>query len=124
MLKRSNHGGEGKVSAEITARKQKSLTKQAYHAKCDAVIEKCTPFSKNRPRGQGCNAAAVVLFCYNYKTYDEHNKANLTACIQLTATMLSTSYKPLRKMLTAVWNDPEYTVPVAGKRRGKTLLTP
>ena len=97
MVKRSNHGGEGKASAKITARKciqkQKSRTKQAHHAKCDAVIEKCTPFSKNRPRGQGCNAAAVVLFCYNYKTYDEHNKANLTACIQLTATMLSTSYK-------------------------------
>ncbi len=59
MVKRSNHCGEGKASAEIIARKQKSRTKQAHHAKCDAVIEKCV--SKNRPRGQGCYAASVHL---------------------------------------------------------------
>ena len=103
---------------------QKSRTKQAHHAKCDAVIENCTSFSKYRPRDQGCNAAAVVLFCYNYKTYDEHNEVNLIECIQLTATMLSTSYKPFRKMLTEVWDDPEHNVLVTGKRKGKTLMTP
>jgi hypothetical protein len=120
MAERKNHGDENPGATKM----RKTRVKQAHHAKCDAVIEKCTPFSKNRRRGQGCNAAAVVLFCYNYKTYDEHNEANLTKCIQLTATMLSTSYKPFRKMLTEVWNDPEHNVPVAGKRRGKTLLTP
>jgi hypothetical protein len=38
--------------------------------------------------------------------------------------MLSTSYKPFRKMLTEVWNDPEHNVPVADKRKGKILLAP
>ena len=38
--------------------------------------------------------------------------------------MLSTSYKPFRKILTEVWDDPEHNVPVAGKRKGKTLMTP
>ena len=67
-------------------------------------LKSVLPFSKNRPRDQGCNAAAVVLFCYNYKAYDEHNEVNLIDCIHLTATMLSTSYKPSKKCVLVLDN--------------------